>query len=869
MAKQLSYNPLIDIGINGLNTQTNPASLEAAWLVKAENIVIKESGRVSIRKGFDQKTTQVDEEIRSMVEHNDEGTIKIFASFGTSIYTTNFSTPNTPFPSSGADVKHTVANTTGNWQFINFNNRLHCLHEGVVPQRYDGSLPANEKWSTADATNAINLANGSEITDTEHASNGILADKTYQITVLGTPPTPFDLVGGNTDNAVGEIFTATHKGSEGQSELITANKMVDGTVYKIINLGDSDFTLNGHSGVVIAVGSFVVGTSYTIKTVGSTDFTAIGASGNTVGVVFTATGVGSGGSGTATSRPIVDDVFEANDVLGIGTGLVREVLTNTNGKVVEIKTNPTLTTITVDSATGFPTTGKIIIDDEIITYTGRTSTTFTGCTRGANNSIATHHLDNAVVTNDTAPKSVTNGEFKPTCGVGFYGRLWVGGVAEEKDVLHYSALLDGDDFSLQNGGGAFNLKNVWGKDDIIAIAPFYGQLAVFGKNNIALYSRPDSVSQMQLSEVIRGIGCIARDTVQAIGDDLVFLSSTGLRSLARTSEKDKVPLTDLSVNIKDTLIRNLAQTLNITSGYIENEGVYVLSFPTINLTYVFDFKHLTPNAAPRITTWTFTKNRNPSSIIYTTDFGMLVGQKNGGIAEYFGYYDTTRTLDSNNALKIISDSYTSSFATVWLDLGETVQASLLKKLFMVLEGGSGSTLFLRWYKDFSLSSSKITSLILNPRTIGFNALWGKSPGTGKIKVVQPASTLYGAHTVTTLTVGSLVVGSYYAIASLGTTTQAQWNTVAGTTGVTYIVGSVFKVDANTQGIGNGTVVSHTHLAANHIRNATFAPVYGIKEYRTPLIGSAKFLKIQIDIISNGFSTSLQNLTLLHKQGKIR
>ena len=867
MAKQLSYKPLIDIGINGLNTQTNPASLGPDFLVQAENIVIKESGRVSIRKGLKQMTIPTGTSIDSMVEHNDQGTTKIFASYGTSIYTVNFATPNAAFPSSGADVKHTVAGTKGDWQFINFNNRLHCLHSGVVPQRYDGSAPSNEKWSTTYATNAINIANGSETP----AVGNIVKNKTYQITVLGTIPTPFDLVGGNTDNAVGEVFTATETSAAAISESIAANKMIATTRYKIINLGDTDFTLNGHSGVVLAVGSFVVGTSYTIKTVASTNFVAIGASANTVGIVFTATGVGSGGSGTATSRPIVDDVFEANDVLGIGTGLVAEVFDGTNGKVVEVKTNPTLTTITVDSTNGFTSSGQLILSDEVVTYTGKTSTTFTGCIRGSKGTTATHHLDNAVVTNNTAPPTVSSGEFKPTCGTGFYGRLWLGGVEEEKDVLHYSALLDGDDFTLRSGGGAFDLKNVWGKDDIIAIAPFYGQLAVFGKNNIALYSRPDSVSQMQLSEVIRGIGCIARDTVQAIGDDLVFLSSTGLRSLARTSEKDKVPLTDLSVNIKDTLIRNLAQTLNITSGYIENEGVYVLSFPTINLTYVFDFKHLTPNAAPRITTWTFTKNRNPSSIIYTTDFGMLVGQKNGGIAEYFGYYDTTRTLDSNNALKIISDSYTSSFATVWLDLGETVQASLLKKLFMVLEGGSGSTLFLRWYKDFSLSSSKITSLILNPRTIGFNALWGKSPGTGKIKVVQPASTLYGAHTVTTLTVGSLVVGSYYAIASLGTTTQAQWNTLAGTTNspITYIVGSVLKVSVNSQSIGNGTVVSHTHLAANHIRNATFAPVYGLKEYRTPLVGSAKYLKISIEIISNGYSTSLQNMTLLHKQGKIR
>ena len=863
MAKQLSYKPLIDIGINGLNTQTNPASLGPDFLVQAENIVIKESGRVSIRKGLRQMTIPTGTSIDSMVEHNDQGTTKIFASYGTSIYTVDFSSPNAAFPSSGVDVKHTVAGTTGDWQFINFNNRLHCLHAGVVPQRYDGSAPSNEKWSTTYATNAINIANGNETL----AVGNIVKNKTYQITVLGTIPTPFDLVGGNTDNAVGEVFTATETSAAAISESIAANKMIATTRYKIINLGDTDFTLNGHSGVVLAVGSFVVGTSYTIKTVASTNFTAIGASANTVGIVFTATGVGSGGSGTATSRPIVDDVFEANDVLGIGTGLVAEVFDGTNGKVVEVKTNPTLATITVDSTTGFPSNGQIIIGEEIISYSGKNSTTFTGCTRGSRGSVATHHLDNAVVTNDTSPPTVTDGEFKPTCGTGFYGRLWVGGVAEEKDVLHYSALLDGDDFTLRSGGGAFDLKNVWGKDDITAIAPFYGQLAVFGKNNIALYSRPDSVSQMQLSEVIRGIGCIARDSVQAIGDDLVFLSSTGLRSLARTSEKDKVPLTDLSVNIKDTLIRNLGQSTKIKSAYIENEGVYIMSFTESNKTYIFDFKHLTPNQAPRITTWNFADKKQPVSIAYTDLYGMLVGQEDGGIAEYVGYYDTEASFVSNAVLQTNS-SYTSAFSTVWLDLGESVAASLLKRLFMTLEGGSGSTLFLKWYKDFSITASKTTAFILNPRTIGFSDLWGKSK-KGTPAVVQPASTLYGAHTVTTLTVGSLVVGSYYAIASLGTTSQAQWNTLAGTSGVTYIVGSVFKAAANTQNIGNGTVVSHTHLAANHVRNATFAPVYGLKEYRTPLVGSAKYLKISIEIISNGYSTSLQNMTLLHKQGKIR
>ena len=41
------------------------------------------------------------------------------------------------------------------------------------------------------------------------------------------------------------------------------------------------------------------------------------------------------------------------------------------------------TTITIDDTTGFPTSGKLIIDSEVIDYSAISSNTFTGCTRGA------------------------------------------------------------------------------------------------------------------------------------------------------------------------------------------------------------------------------------------------------------------------------------------------------------------------------------------------------------------------------------------------------------------------------------------------------------------------------------------------------
>ena len=57
-----------------------------------------------------------------------------------------------------------------------------------------------------------------------------------------------------------------------------------------------------------------------------------------------------------------------------------------------------VTTITVDSTSGFDSSGTIYINGEVITYTGTSSTTFTGATRGASSTTAAAHLTSAAVT---------------------------------------------------------------------------------------------------------------------------------------------------------------------------------------------------------------------------------------------------------------------------------------------------------------------------------------------------------------------------------------------------------------------------------------------------------------------------------------
>ena len=55
------------------------------------------------------------------------------------------------------------------------------------------------------------------------------------------------------------------------------------------------------------------------------------------------------------------------------------------------------TTVTVDDTSDFPSTGTLLIDSELITYTGTTSTEFTGCTRGASSTTAAAHDDRSAV----------------------------------------------------------------------------------------------------------------------------------------------------------------------------------------------------------------------------------------------------------------------------------------------------------------------------------------------------------------------------------------------------------------------------------------------------------------------------------------
>ena len=284
------------------------------------------------------------------------------------------------------------------------------------------------------------------------------------------------------------------------------------------------------------------------------------------------------------------------------------------------------------------------------------------------------------------PSGYSATTFTPNVALSAFGRMWMADIANDPLTIYHSVLLDGSDFT-GSGSGQLNLEKVVpGGDKITALAAHNNFLVIFCEHHIVLYQNADDVSNISLNDVIVGIGCIARDSIQVIGTDLVFLSDSGLRSLGRTIQEKSAPLRDLSKNVRDTLIA-LVSTENkeeIRSVYYEKEAFYLLTLPLAGFTFCFDVRATLPDGSYRVTRW---DSIDPASLLVTNDNRLLMGQPDG-IAEYKNFTDN-------------GSDYVFSYLTPYLDFGRPEVTKMLKKINVTVIGASSTTLSLRWALDYS------------------------------------------------------------------------------------------------------------------------------------------------------------------------
>ncbi len=268
-----------------------------------------------------------------------------------------------------------------------------------------------------------------------------------------------------------------------------------------------------------------------------------------------------------------------------------------------------------------------------------------------------------------------------------YGRLWAANTASDKYTVYFSDLLNGAVWSTGTAG-TLDVSRVWpsGADEISGIAAHNGFLIIFGKSQILVYQGATTPASMTLSDTVSGIGCIARDSIQNTGTDVIFLSNSGVRSFLRTIQEKSAPLRDLSKNVRNDLMEIVTgeTKANIKSVYSELNAFYLLSLPSTKSVYCFDTRGQLQDGSARVTIW---DSIEPKSFCKKLDGTLLIG-KTGYVGQYGTYQDNT-------------SSYRMVYFTNHADLGNQNQTSILKRLTTVVIGGSNQSVVFKWGFDFN------------------------------------------------------------------------------------------------------------------------------------------------------------------------
>jgi hypothetical protein len=296
-----------------------------------------------------------------------------------------------------------------------------------------------------------------------------------------------------------------------------------------------------------------------------------------------------------------------------------------------------------------------------------------------------------------------------------FGRLW--GTSSNGQTIKYCGLLDETNWG-GVGSGSINMTNVWtdGVDQVQALASFNNFLVIFGKRHVVLIEDGSGSTigldplLMTVANIMAGTGCIARDSVQNIdGNDLFFLSNTGVQSIRRAIEAEGNPLRDVSKNVRDVLMTDVAATTlsTVRSTYNPRLGFYLILLPAANKFYSISTKFALEDGTLRITRW---DSFIPKSLVTLYDGFTMYSGKVGKIFSY------SNNLDNGATYRMVYNSG-------WLVVSEEVRdrIKILKKLASILFVTGQMNIVYKWGFDFKTLSNSLTRSTITSAT---GAEWG-------------------------------------------------------------------------------------------------------------------------------------------------
>jgi len=131
--------------------------------------------------------------------------------------------------------------------------------------------------------------------------------------------------------------------------------------------------------------------------------------------------------------------------------------------------------------------------------------------------------------------------------------------------LVYGAPYQDSDLSIALGGGTFYIG-----DTITGLIVFREQLIIFSESSINVLNG-NSVADFVLQPVSRDLGCVAEDTIQEIGGDVIFLGPDGLRLFSATDRIGDFSLASVSKTIQAEILDLISSSPNGFSSTVIRE----------------------------------------------------------------------------------------------------------------------------------------------------------------------------------------------------------------------------------------------------------------------------------------------------------
>lgn len=819
MAKPLQSASIAAPGFYGLNTQESSITLAAGFALQADNCVIDKYGRLGARKGWAYAAEQSGIDLKGAHEFIDiNGNRYIGAWNDTSFYIINGSTITEVTYNGSSTI------TSDGWQAATLNDAAYLFKRGYEPIYFDpnGNSGAGKLDDVTNATNSatVTIANTSTVT----------ASNTTTVTITRS----------------GQVAIVTH-----ESHKLSTNDTVI-----ISGANESEYNSSSNTDGDPWVITVIDDNTYEYEMLSSPGVDATGTiSANTkiANITHSAHGFTTG-----------DEVkINGADQAGYNGVFTITVLSNDSYYCSMVSVPDSDATGTVTASTERVTvthTGHRLPTGTEVVITGASPSEYNGTFAVTVIDANSYYYNIPSIPTSNASGTITATWDKGTppyanTVLSAYGRLWAADTDTNKTTVYWSNLLDGTSWE-QGTAGSIDLSSILvnGNDEIVALGAQAGRLIVFCKDNVIIFGDTDAdksldPTNMQLVEVIHGVGCIARDSVQNTGTDILFLAKDGLRSLGRLIQEKSQPMRDLSKNVRDDIVRDLWGTdpTTIRSVYSSTEAFYLLLMPEYKRIYCFDMRSMLQDGSSRVTIW---DNQTHSNMIEFYDEALrkdaLYFTQADGIAKYTGYQDN-------------GESYDIKYYTNYFDFGDSTKQKYLKRLAITLIGGSGQDIKLKAGYDYDDSYSSFPVSIATQENAEY--------GVAEYGIID--SEVAGSQGTSTVTNDFCVQNP-----SLCSNTAAHYTLdFQLTSDDTYTIPHNIWLDADTYyyTVNNSTgtrIKTTVYVQPTSVTGAEYTVGTLSDTIRAPLGGSGGVLQVGFEATINGSQLSIQKLDMYIKEGRV-